>query len=44
MIGAIDGCHVPLIRPFGRDADYYMNRKNFNSINVTVSLFEINFT
>ena len=34
VIGAIDCCHVPILRPSSDDAEEYRNRKGFMSINV----------
>ncbi len=36
IIGAIDGCHIKIARPWV-DEKIYVNRKNFHSINVQVS-------
>jgi len=41
IIGAIDGCHVPIERPpaaEGIDPESFRNRKGYFSINVQVSL------
>lgn len=36
VIGAIDGTHIPIANPGGPDADLYINRKSFRSLNVQV--------
>lgn len=36
VIGAIDGTHIPIKNPGGPEADLYINRKNFRSLNVQV--------